>query len=301
MTIAVAVPSKRTSPLLGLPTDMLHFVRSTLLGLTSSALVVLLAPSSASATVPECSGVAIGADAQCEQRIEIGCNSSCEVDDVLMACAAELTASCKAECNFDLDIQCSNDCGDTCVERCTNGDVVCHDECADECSVSCIDTCADADDPRQCRASCEATCANECDDACGELTLDASCNEHCNQCCIGSCTAQANFDCQLGCQGDVFAACQLDTIDQCGASCGTSGTVYCDGQYVAGGDDVGPCMDALDERAIDVTVDVELGEAPSLPSEGLGMCSVVSSPSGTGWLGGLLVMGLVGLGRRRRR
>jgi len=46
---------------------------------------------------------------------------------------------------------------------------------------------------------------------------------------------------------------------------------------------------------------VELGEAPSLPSEGLGMCSVVSSPSGTGWLGGLLVMGLVGLGRRRRR
>lgn len=259
-----------------------------------------LLPSSAAASVPECSGVAIAADAQCEQRIEIGCQSSCELDDVLMACAAELTASCKAQCDLDLDIQCSGDCGATCEQRCLTGDVVCHDECADECSVHCVDACADAEDPRQCRASCEATCASECDQACGELTLDASCNEHCNQCCLGSCTAQANFDCQLGCQGDVFEACQLDTIDQCGASCGTSGTVYCDGQFVAGGDQVEPCLDALDRRAIEVEVDVSLGEAPALPTGPVGMCRVGGGPAGAGWLGGLLMMGLVAVGRRRR-
>ncbi|MEM9456181.1 MAG: hypothetical protein AAGF11_18510 [Myxococcota bacterium] len=283
---------------------MRSLLRSTLLGLTTSTLVAFALPSSAAATVPECSGVAIAADAQCEQRIEIGCQSSCELDDVLMACAAELTASCKAQCDFDFDIQCSNDCGATCEQRCLTGDVVCHDECAEECSVNCVDTCAGAEDPRQCRASCEATCASECDQACGELTLDASCDEHCNRCCIGSCTAQANFDCQIGCQGDVFEACQFDTVDQCGASCGTSGTIYCDGQFVAGGDDVDPCMDALQQQEIDVTVDVALGERPSLPSGSLGLCRVggagSGSGSGAGWLGGLLVMGLIALRRRRR-
>lgn len=279
---------------------MLRSLRPALSYLPFLGLAAWLWPSSAEAAVPECSGVNIGADAQCEQRVEIGCQSSCELDDVLLACAAELTASCKAQCDFDFDVQCSDDCGATCEQRCLTGDVVCHDECADECSVHCVDTCADAEDPRQCRATCEATCQSECDQACGELTLDAACDEHCNRCCVGSCTAQANFDCQLGCQGDVFEACQLDTVDQCGASCGTSGTIYCDGQFVAGGDEVEPCMDALDARQIDVEARVSLGERPSLPAGGIGLCRVGGGPSGAGWLGGLLMMGLVAARRGRR-
>ena len=261
---------------------------------------VVLLPSIASAD-EACSGVRVDADASCEQRVEVGCSSSCDVDDVLLACAADLAASCRAECDLDADIQCTGDCTATCEQRCAVDDVVCDEECADECATTCVDQCTDADDPQKCRASCESTCGAECDVACGKLPVDASCFEHCEECCFGSCTAQINFDCQIGCQASAFTQCEELLTQECSASCGVGGTVYCDGQYVAGGDDVAQCTDALEDRGIEVDVKVDVLDPREGLSERFGSCAVDPGPSrNAGWLAVLLAVGLVIRPRRRR-
>ena len=73
--------------------------------------------------------------------------------------------------------------------------------------------------------------------------------------------------------------------------------MFCDGQYVAGGDEVNACVEALAERDIEVEVDFEVGlDKPSITPQSF--CRMGGSPSGAGWLGVLLTLGLVAARRR---
>lgn len=253
--------------------------------------LLLAAPSAMAATTSEaCSGVRIDAEASCEHRVEVGCATTCDPRDMLFACAAELAASCQATCDLDADVSCTNDCDAQCEMRCQVEDVECDSECADECATGCMDTCFDAADPAQCRASCEATCDVECADACAALPVDADCMAHCEECCFGSCSATVNFDCQLGCQADAWAACEQVLLQDCEASCGVHGSVYCDGQYVAGGHDTLDCVDQLEEAGLSVETDIAAA----------GFCAVGQRK--TPWsLLLLLAAGTFTVGRSRKR
>lgn len=279
-TLARTLPAPapgRVEPIVRLP-----FIALTALLFTSAA-----GPAHAATTSEACSGVRIDADASCEHRLELGCGSTCDPRDMLFACAAELAASCRASCDLDVDITCTGDCDALCEDRCRVEDVKCDSECADECADLCVDQCADADDPAQCRAGCEATCDVECADACAGVPIDADCQTHCEECCTGACSASANFDCQLGCQADAWQACEQALLTDCEASCGLDGSVYCDGQYVAGGEETLECVDDLEDAGLAVETEFDVGG---------GFCSVGSR-------GGaplsLLVLGLLGLRRRR--
>jgi hypothetical protein len=256
--------------------------------LVLTALASLPASVARAATTPEaCSGVRIDADASCEHRLELGCASACDPRDMLFACAAELAGQCQATCDLGLDLDCKGGCDAQCESRCRVEDVKCDAECADECAGECQSSCADADDPAQCRASCEATCDVECADACAGVPIDADCQTHCEECCFGSCSAQANFGSQLDCQADAWAQCELQLLDTCEASCGLDGSVYCDGQYVAGGEQTLACVHSLDEAGIEVETDFALGS---------GLCSV----GGSGGALTLMSLLVLGVGRRRR-
>ena len=248
------------------------------------------AAASAATSSAACSGVRIDAEASCEHRLEIGCGTSCDPRDMLFACAAELAASCQAGCDLGLDLDCKGGCDAQCEARCAVEEVECDAECADECADGCVDACLDAEDPAQCRSSCEATCDVECDDACGGLPPDADCVEHCEECCFGACSARANFDCQA----DAWAQCEIQLLSECEASCGIDGAVYCDGQYVAGGDDTLACTQALEDDGHDVETDVKLVSVP----DPRGFCTA-GERSGRGGL--MLALGALLFGLRRRR
>lgn len=248
--------------------------------------------SPAHALLPECRNMRIDADASCELRASAACDTSCDLGAMWNACAADLAAICQGGCNISADVQCTGDCGDTCEQRCRVEDVVCEDGCYDECTVLCPDMCADGDE--QCIASCEATCSVDCDDKCAELSVDAKCVEHCNQCCLGMCTAQINFDCQLDCQKPDFSNCAENLVDECAISCETEGALFCDGDFVAAGNDLTDCVDALLNQKIDIS------EHASFKAS---LDSIGCSAGGTQGAAGMwpIMMGLATLLRRRRR
>lgn len=251
--------------------------------LALSACLLAAAPAVAATTSDACSSVRIDGDASCEHRLELGCGTTCDPRDMLYACAAELAAGCQARCDLEVDISCTGDCDSFCEERCQTDDVRCDAECADECATNCVDACADAGNPAQCRASCEATCDVECADACATVPVDADCQTHCEECCIGACSASVNFDCQLGCQADAWQACESSLLRDCEASCGLDGSVYCDGQYVAGGEHTLDCIDDLEDAGVAVETEFEVAS---------GLCSLGSRRGSAGALVLLLLLGL---------
>jgi hypothetical protein len=272
-----------------------------MLACTSGLLAVWGTSSSASAGVPECGGAHVEVGASCEVVASLSCEATCDVDRVIDACAAELAAICSGGCTLDADISCTGDCGSTCDDRCRVEDLVCENGCIEECAATCPDQCATADDVGKCISSCESTCSVNCDQKCGELPPDAKCVEHCNQCCLGSCTGQINFDCQFECQAPLFVECQERMLDLCEGSCSGSGSLFCDGQFLAGGSSVIDCADALMDRGIAVRWMVEPPDLDEVEIDGgsAGFCRVGSHDSTAP--GGLLALiCLAGLGRRRQ-
>lgn len=261
----------------------------------------------AQAGAPECDGVHVERGAACEVVVSAGCEASCDVSSVLDRCAADLMASCQAGCDLDADITCvERDCTPQCEAQCQadGGQVICHEGCMREGRDACTDACEPGDDP--CFAGCEATLSGECEQSCANVPVDADCFEACQECCHGSCSARINLDCQLGCQAGGFVDCQVAALDACEASCGLQGTLFCDGQYVVAGDQVGDCVDALADRGIRVDWDVDIDVQEVFEGLGdeardsVGLCRV--DPQG-GRGAAFAVLGLLGLlvARRRRR
>lgn len=268
------------------------------------ALTSALWMSAASArTVPACGGVMVSDETRCAVRLSVDCLSQCTPRRMLQGCATSMVPSCREVCTQPPAPVCTGDCGGTCEARCAVDTLVCQKGCASECAVDCGARCEDAADPAHCRAACEANCGHECQVQCDALPVDASCLEHCYQCCSGSCTAQANLDCQVDCQKGGIEGCQDGLLTACEAGCDADGALFCDGQFVAAGVEMTPCVTALKAARVPVTFDSDVGldtlanvagQADSMRKLG---CN--SHPVGGGWLGGGLIALLLGWRRRR--
>ncbi len=281
----------------------------------------LAIPSIARAGVPECNGIRIEAEAQCELQVAGSCEANCSIDVYRKACATRLYQVCHEECEVPPRRECVDDCGAFCGSQCALGlDVTCHHNCYPECVETCEDTCADSDEPERCKASCAATCDGECTAQCGELPEDTSCVQHCEECCTGSCRAIAGMGCQVQCQDQEFEVCETAIDADCDASCEGSGALFCDGQFIASGDALLQCARSLASVDIEVTgFDVEL-DAEATASiddnlaqlgidldaesegEGAGQAGVGCATSGRhdaplGWF--VVTLGLLTLTRRR--
>ena len=277
----------------------------------------------ARAGVPECGGIRIEAGAQCQLKLGADCGASCTAGIYEKACATKGFEVCLPECDVDTDVVCTNDCSESCTSDCAEGiDVVCHDNCFPECAVECDSLCATADDTIQCRASCEATCDGECDHQCAVLPPNSSCYDHCMECCDGSCAASANMQCQMSCQSITWEQCEYELQASCEASCEFQGSLFCDGQFIIGGQPLYECVGALTELGLDIVKEVvdggtledieeieedieEWGEGLDADADGGGLSMGCSCDAGgddrPAALGaGLLLLGLLGLRRRRR-
>lgn len=271
----------------------------------------------ARAGVPECGDIRIEADASCQVKLGASCELGCSAGIYEKACATRGFQVCLPECSFDGSIECTDDCSVECTDQCAQGiDIVCHDNCFPECVDECALACEGAEDTIQCRASCEATCDGECDHQCAQLPPDSSCYDHCMECCHGSCSASANMQCQTNCQAITWQQCEYELEVECSASCRAQGALVCDGQYIIGGDQLWTCVAALTELGLDV-VEQQLGEEAREELEedieeveqfGEELGDVMSCTCDAGGRGsapalgtGLLLLGLLGLRRRRWR
>ncbi|MEM9454140.1 MAG: hypothetical protein AAGF11_08165 [Myxococcota bacterium] len=280
---------------------------------SAPALVVglgMLAPAAAWAGIPECNNIRIEAGANC--RLELGgsgeCQGSCRAGVYEKACATKQFEYCTETCTLDPEPECTDECTEQCAEQCEVGiEVVCHNNCFPECVGDCTLTCEGADDSIQCRAQCEATCDGECDHQCAQLPVDASCYSHCLECCGGSCNAAANMDCQLTCQTETWEDCEYEVQAQCEGSCDIEGALFCDGQFIVGGEELTACANALATIGIEIAEDVinavddakqDWDQAERERKARGGLCSV-QDEAPAAWATGLLLLGLLGLRRRR--
>lgn len=234
---------------------------------------VLFFARSSQAGVAECNGIRLEESGSCEFRGSAGCEASCKELKMNIACAARLHAECRGGCDLDVTEDCSKDCETQCNEQCDAGiEINCEHNCFEECHGSCDGKCAGAEDKEQCVAGCEATCDGECDVRCKPLK-NASCYDHCRECCHGSCRAIVNMDCQLSCQAEAHAGCEASLRADCDASCEVDGAIFCDGEFVASGAELGTCSAALAREGIaklDISADIaaELDSAGLLDGEG---------------------------------
>jgi hypothetical protein len=114
------------------------------------------------------------------------------------------------------------------------------------------------------------------------------------------------MECQLECQAEAHAGCETELRADCNASCGAEGAIFCDGEYVASGDDVNACAVALANEGIadlnlEAYVDVDTNangdaeanlDAGSTSSAGCSLSAL--GPSGGG--GAASLWSLLGLG-----
>ncbi len=256
----------------------------------------------ASAGIPECNGMRLEDAFSCELKGSVDCEAGCsDLGVYKKACATELHTVCRDTCTFEADPTCTDSCAEQCSSDCEVGiNVICIHNCFDECAGSCSASCEGAEDPETCMASCEATCDGECDIQC-EATVDSSCYQHCVECCGGSCSAQANMVCQTDCQEQAFESCEYELAADCDASCDVDGALFCDGEFVMAGPELQTCLDALIDIGVMETVDAinEALDDVTVETSATG-CSAGQRHLG-GALGAVLGLGLLGLGRRRRR
>ena len=260
------------------------------------ALAAALAPATAAAGLPECNGVRLEDANACEIRGDLQCSAGCDKLGVYKkACATKLHTKCRNVCTLDADATCTDECTVQCSADCDIGvNVICTHNCYRECEGSCDAACAGAADGATCKASCEATCDGECDVQCG-AAIDGDCYSHCIECCGGSCTAQANMTCQTSCQEEEFEQCEYEFKAECSASCSGSGALFCDGEYVLSGAQIGACINALIAAGLKP---IEVGFDVSGDVEASGFCRVAPGPGDLGLAAALL---LLPLAARRRR
>ncbi|MCA9705124.1 MAG: hypothetical protein KDK70_04640 [Myxococcales bacterium] len=272
--------------------------------------ICMLAVGAAQAGIPECGNIRIDAGAHCELLLGGSgeCSGSCSLGVYEKACATQQYESCQEVCTLDPNPTCTDGCTEECAEQCEVGiEVVCHGNCFPECVGECTLACEGAQDSIQCRASCEATCDGECDHQCAQLPVDASCYSHCMECCGGSCSAAANMDCQVSCQTETWEDCEYGVQAECEGACDVDGALFCDGQFIVGGEQLQACAAALAAIGIAVAEDVinevddtiQEWEQAERERKANGGCQVGAEGRPAAWGTGLL-LGLLGLRRRRR-
>lgn len=271
----------------------------------ATAVAVIAFASPAQAGIPECGGIRLEDAGNCEIKGELDCEAGCDNLGVYKkACATKLHTVCREECTLLAEPVCEDECTVACESDCDRGiNITCAHNCFGECVGSCDTQCEGVADAEQCHASCEATCDGECDIQCAPV-VDASCYQHCVECCHGSCGARANMDCQTDCQEEEFESCEYEFRADCSASCSGDGALFCDGEYVLAGSEIGPCINALIARGIgelelDGEVDgkLDLGGNDGSASAG---CQLGRSPTAPGWmLFSLAAVGAVFFRRRR--
>jgi hypothetical protein len=282
------------------------FVFATVLGLG------LLSASPAQAGLDACGNFYVAAEATCEWVAEEeSCGTRCEPVAVQSNCAAQLYLECEGQCNASAELTCIETCQPTCVSDCTADDEPpnCMGLCMSDCQMDCTAACAEAEDEGACRSSCAHTCSEGCEDRCKD---GDRCETVCTDACTGSCTGRANIDCQVACQGQSFAECEIDVVEECKTVCTQDGgALFCDGSYVSSGS-IEDCVAAI-EAALDIEVEGWIegdchdpeGAADLLCKvEGALSCSVVDEPPSS-WRAALAFVSLglfaiFGIRRERR-
>jgi MYXO-CTERM domain-containing protein len=237
------------------------------------------------AGVPECGGLRLEDASSCEIRGSIQCDASCSRLGIYKkACATKLHRECKQTCTLSAQPTCTDSCTTSCKSECDSGkNITCQHNCFGECKGSCAASCAGKADVARCTASCEATCDGECDVKCAPV-VDASCYNHCIECCGGSCTAQSNMDCQTTCQDKEFEECEHELEVDCNAKCTGDGAIFCNGEFVIAGSQIGDCLKALSARGI-ATVDFRAevsGTIGNNGGSGSGSAAIDTKGSGGG-------------------
>jgi hypothetical protein len=280
-----------------------RFVFASLAAPMALAATMLVSPT-AHAGIEACGNIHVEANAECEISVEGGCEAQCEAVSFEAACAAEGYVSCEGECSVDATVDCQTMCTGGCEADCELDppSFSCTAQCQADCEGGCDASCNDD----ECRASCEATCSAECDASCQVEPGEADCQVQCEQCCSGSCTAEANLDCQIGCQADLRAECVVDLEGGCVVECESpEGALFCDGEYVDHGGNLDECVSSL-IALLDIHVE-GYAEAEcsgnSCEAEAGFSCAASIHPerqNPIGFLGFLLGTGLlVGFTRRR--
>jgi MYXO-CTERM domain-containing protein len=181
------------------------------------------------------------------------------------------------------------------------GLVDCQGTCFADCDATAQGRCSDS----ECLASAQATCDAECQASCEATPPMVNCEAECQGACEGSCTGQANLDCQIMCQGDLYVDCEAELTGGCKAECQTEqGALFCDSQYIDHGGNLQECVDSL--RAllnIQVTGYAE-GECSGNMCAGEAgfTCSCTSDPDHRGRNAALLTFGalfIFGVSRRK--
>ena len=273
----------------------------------------LLIPSLAHAGLDACGDIHVEAEAECELQTSGGCQTTCEELDFEAACSADLYAECQGECSAEVEVDCQADCQADCTGSCEvePGSYECGANCYASCEGTCEAECQAGDNQAECRASCEATCSGSCDASCEGTPPEATCDAKCEASCEGSCQGEANAQCQIDCQAGGYVDCKADLQIKCETQCEEfDGALVCDGQYVDHGGNLEECVAAL-EAALNIEVegyaDGECGDGSCEGEAGgsISCGSTVAPIDGydrkTAVLAGLLVLGLWGAGRRRRR
>lgn len=254
------------------------------------------------AGIAACGGIRLEDALNCEIKGELDCEVGCdELGIYKKACATKLHTVCREDCTLLAEPVCEDECTVACESDCDRGiNVICIHNCFGECVGTCDAQCETSDDRTTCMASCEATCDGECDIQCAPV-VDASCYQHCVECCNGSCGAKANMDCQTSCQEQEFETCEHEFRADCSGSCAGDGALFCDGEYVLSGSELGPCIKELIAQGI-ASVDLEGEVDGKLSSDagGTAGCQLASGASAPHI--GLLFSAIgAALLRRRRR
>jgi hypothetical protein len=106
------------------------------------------------------------------------------------------------------------------------------------------------------------------------------------------------MDCQTTCQDQEFEACEYEFRADCDAQCSGEGALFCDGEYVLGGEDIVPCANALVALGI-AALDLEAQGEVDAEATGSAGCQIAIFPGAPGPSGWLFTA--LGLGFARRR
>jgi len=246
-----------------------------------------------SGSLSSCGNIEVSASAECAVEFEGGCEANCTPlsfqGECSGRCDASFSASCTAECQGGCEAECDVD----------PPSFDCEASCEASCGADCSAQCEANNSGGNCQAQCEATCGGECSASCEGTPGSASCSAKCEASCQGECKVDANLDCQLSCHAELQGGCEV-------ACQSPEGALYCDGEYVDAGGNLGECIASLN-----ACLSVEVEASGSAACDG-GTCSAEAeasvtcamrpgpAPEETPWYAlGLAALGL-GLVRRRR-
>jgi hypothetical protein len=273
-------------------------------------LAPLVVPDVAQAGIGACGDIHVEAEAQCEVKGGIECEAQCEPIAFEAQCAANLQVQCEGECNVGADVQCAGSCQADCEGQCevNPAEFDCRGECVGSCEGDCMGRCAADESGSECVASCQANCEGHCSGQCDVTPASADCSGKCEASCEGRCEADVNADCQVDCQAEGYIDCKAELQGGCKIDCDAEqGALFCDGQWVDHGGNLGECVDSL--RAV-LNIEVEgyaEGSCDGNSCEGTagGSISCAVEPSGdcgrSGALMGAFGLMVVGFAARRRR